>query len=333
MILKIIGIMTAYLLMFFHPVLHADPGKEMLTITIENDAFVGEDDGYTNGTGITLARAGFREFSEDNLPGWLHVLTKNTYISQAPDKQRGVAHMFFQRMQTPEDISISSFQENELPYAGLLAWQGTMYASDERVSDQWSLYLGWIGPAAFAEQSQKVIHDLIGSDEPLGWDFQLENEPIIKIEMQRVWRLYSRSGRRFEMDVLGLWGVGLGTLESATKGGLAIRWGRNLAASFGAFSLQADRQVNPLALTQANDFYFFLGARGGYVANDILVDGNTFRDSHSVPLEHIQDQISGGVVWSLRKYAFVFQLSSLSSRTELSDDREKYGALSVTYRY
>ena len=28
-----------------------------------------------------------------------------------------------------------------------------------------------------------------------------------------------------QFDVLGLWGAGIGTLESATKAGIAIRWG------------------------------------------------------------------------------------------------------------
>ncbi len=96
------------------------------------------------------------------------------------------------------------------------------------------------------------------------------------MEAQRVWNRYRFIGERFEFDVLGLAGAGIGTLESATKGGLAIRWGTNLQSSYAAFSLQPDRQVNPLALTPKNDFYLYLGARAGFVLNDILIDGNTF---------------------------------------------------------
>ncbi len=306
---------------------------KFFTFTFENDTFVGEDNGYTNGIGITFGRAPFTEFNNENLPNWLHALTSRLYISTMPDKQRGVAHMFFQRMQTPDAIEVEELISDDLPYAGLLAWQGTLYAWDERVADQFSLYLGAVGPVTLAEQGQKTIHDLVGADDPKGWDNQIENEPIFKVEAQRIWNLYRSNGKRFQLDLLGLTGVGVGNLESATKGGLAIRWGTNLQSSFAAFSLQADRQVNPLALNAQNDFYLFIGGRVGYVLNDILVDGNTFRDSHSVPLEHYQDQLSAGAVFSLGPCAFVFEISSLSSRTTLIDERKDYGALSLTYRY
>jgi len=307
--------------------------NQFFTFTFENDIFVGKDDGYTNGTGITFGTAGFDEFDTSNTSSWIYWLIKNQYISTAPDKTRAIAHMFFQRMQTPMDITVSDFVADDLPYAGLLAWQGTAYAWDANVADQLSLYLGLVGPLTQAEQSQKIIHKIVGADEPKGWRFQLENEPVVKIELQRIWSLYRNDANRFQYDVVGLGGVGVGNLETATKGGIAIRWGTNLSASMGAFSLQADRHVNPLAFTSSNDFYFFAGVRVGYVAHDILINGNTFTDSHSAPLEHVQNEVATGALWSRNRWAFVFALSSASAKTELTEERENYGALSVTYRY
>ena len=311
----------------------SEVSHSFFTFTFENDIFVGEDDGYTNGTGITFGTSGIDELDKTNVPGWIHWLIKDLYISTEPDKKRGISHMFFQRMQTPVDILETELISNDLPYAGLLAWQGTAYSWDDFVADQMSLYLGWVGPAALAEQSQKEIHRIIGSDDPKGWDNQIRNEPIVKVELQRIWSLYRNENNRFQYDVLGLGGAGLGNLETATKGGIALRWGTNLSASVGAFSLQADRHVNPLAFTDANDFYLFVGARAGYVAHDILINGNTFTDSPSVPLEHVQNEVAAGALWSRNRWAFVFALSSSSSRSELTDDREKYGAFSVTYRH
>ena len=310
-----------------------DSSNSFFTFTFENDVFVGEDDGYTNGTGITFGTSGFDEFSTTNVPGWIHWLIKDLYISTERDKSRGISHMFFQRMQTPVDINETKLISNDLPYAGLLAWQGTAYSWDDVVADQISLFLGWVGPAALAEQSQQGIHQIIGSDEPMGWQHQISNEPIVKVELQRIWSLYRNANNRFQYDVLGLGGAGLGNLETATKGGIALRWGTNLSASVGAFSLQADRHVNPLAFTNSNDFYLYIGARAGYVAHDILISGNTFTDSPSIPLEHFQNEVAAGALWSRNRWAFVFALSSSSSRSELADDRENYGAISVTYRY
>jgi hypothetical protein len=38
-----------------------------------------------------------------------------------------------------------------------------------------------VGPASQAEKTQKDFHNLIGGDEPMGWDTQLPNEPVINI--------------------------------------------------------------------------------------------------------------------------------------------------------
>lgn len=178
-----------------------------------------------------------------------------------------------------------------------------------------------------------MVHKLTGANDPNGWDNQLENEPVFKIEALQVWNLYRSAGRKTQYDLLGLTGAGIGNLESAAKAGFAIRWGTNLRLSFPSFSLEVSRQINPLALSPNNDFYLFLGARAGVVFNNILVDGNTFKDSHSVPLEHFQDQLSTGVVWNSGKHAFVFQISSISSPTEVISDRDKFGALSYTRRF
>ncbi len=310
-----------------------DKTPEFITFTFENDFFAGEDNGYTNGMGITFGKGPFKEFDDDTLPRWLDWLVDDLYVYTMENKQRGVAHMFFQRMQTPEDLTKTELLKNDVPYAGLLAWQGTLYAWDDRVADQFSLYLGAVGPIAFGEEAQTLVHDLTGASEPKGWDNQLDNELVFKVEAQRIWSLYRSEGTGRQFDILGLWGAGIGTLESATKAGLAVRWGTNLQYSFPAFGLQADRQVNPLSLTPANDFYLFLGGRAGVVFNSILIDGNTFKNSHSVPLERYHDQLSTGAVWSVGRSAFVFQLSSLSSSTKISDERDMFGAFSVTRRF
>ena len=311
----------------------ADKVPEFFTLTIENDLFFGEDDGYTNGIGFTFGKGPFDEFNNEVLPDWLHRLTSDLYISTLENKRRGVAHMFFQRMQTPTDITTSELIVDDLPYVGLFAWQGTLYAWDDRITDQLSLYLGVVGPIALAEQSQSFVHKLTGGDDPKGWDNQIENEPVFKIEAQRVWNLYRSESKGNQYDILGLAGAGIGNLESAAKAGIAIRWGTNLRYSFPSFSLQVDRQINPLSLSPANDYYLFFGLRAGVVFNNILINGNTFKDSHSVPLEHYQDQVSTGIVWSIGSSAFVFQVSSISSGTEITSARDEFGAVSFTRRF
>jgi len=309
-----------------------DSPFNFFTFTFKNDVFVGDDDGFTNGVGFTYGRGPFLSF-EGHIPGLLHNLTKNLYIQTKPNKVRGVAYMLFQTMQTPQDIGIAEFQPDDIPYAGLLVLQTQLYSWDKNVADQLSLFLGLVGPATLAEQAQVNIHRAIGADRPEGWDFQLENEPVFRLEARRVQKLFQITGNKFEFDVLGLATAGIGNLRSNVDAGLSLRWGTNLGFSHATFSLQSDRQVNALSLSDRNDYYFYVGAQASIVANDILFDGNTFEDSHSVELEHFQNQFSGGAVWKFGSIAYVFQLTSTSAASEISKDRESFGALSVTYPF
>ncbi len=114
----------------------------------------------TNGIGLSWAHAGFTEFSPDNIPRWLHYLSKDLYIGTMPGKQRAVSYAIDQLMQTPSDIKIPALIENEAPYAGLLVWSGNLHAFDDRVADGLSLTLGVVGPLSGAEQAQKWVHAL-----------------------------------------------------------------------------------------------------------------------------------------------------------------------------
>lgn len=306
--------------------------SRFFTLTFENDVFVGEDDGFTNGLGLTWGRGPFTSFSPDNIPGVLHWLAKRTYVNR-PNKVKGVAYHLGQFIQTPKDITIAEPQPDDIPWAGLLSLQTTLYAWDRNVSDQLSFTFGVVGPLALADEAQTLVHDIIGADEPQGWDNQIDNELVVSVSAVRNQKLYTRYGDKYGFDVIGLGQAGAGTILSSIGGGLAARFGTNMRFSHATFDLLPDRQVNSLALAPSNDFYTYLGASATYVFNDVLLDGNTFEDSPSAPLENGQNLITAGLVAKYGRYAWVFQLSSFSSRTELSGDREKLGAFSFTVAF
>jgi len=205
-----------------------------------------------------------------------------------------------------------------------------LYSWDRNASDQLTFEIGILGPAALAREAQTIVHEVIGSDIPEGWSNQLDNEFVFGVSAVRNQKLFRRFGQKYGFDVIGIGQAGLGTVLSSVSGGLAVRFGTNMDFSHATFDLLPDRQVNSLALAPTNDFYTYLGVSGTYVLNDVLIDGNTFEDSPSVPLEHGQNLITGGVVFKYGRFAYVFQLSSFSARTELSSEREKLGALSFT---
>ena len=80
-------------------------------------------------------------------------------------------------------------------------------------------------------------------------------------------------------------------------------------------------------------FTSFFGAGAELVANDIVVDGNTFEDSPSQDLENFQNSFAAGVVAKFGPLAYVFQVTSSSPAAEIAEDRESFGAFSITYPF
>lgn len=312
----------------------ADPAQDFATLTFENDTFAGEDAGYTNGVALTWAHAGFENFDDDKLPDWLHALSRGFYISTAPGRDRAVSYQIAQLMQTPEEIEIPTLIEDDLPYAGLLAWSVSLHAFDRRVADTLSLTLGLVGPTSGAEAAQKWVHDKVGADEPEGWEHQLENEPVFQLSAERLWRLRDvEFDNGLGFDLIGIGRGGIGTLASRAGVGLSLRFGRNLERSFPTATVLQGREVNPLAGSVRGGWSVFLSQLGEYVANDIGVDGNTFESSHSVPLEHWQAQIVAGFAFSAGHWSFLLSAVDASDRFDGQDVDTRFGSLSATYQY
>jgi hypothetical protein len=315
---------------------HAAEGAQdnWVTVTVENDCFVGKDDGYTNGFGVSWAHAGFTQFAPDNLPGWLHWVSEDLYISTVPGKERAVSYSVGQLIQTPSDLNTPRLIKNDAPYVGLLVWFGNLYAFDERVADRLSLGLGMVGPLSGAEQTQKWAHQVFVGEEPQGWDHQVGNEPVFQVSAERLLRLIdSPVTTATDMDVIGSGNAAIGTLESYLALGMGVRLGRDLDRTFPAAGFLPERQVNPLAGAVAGGWYLFLNVQGRFVANDITLDGNTFQESHSVPLEHWQAAASTGVAFGVERWAFLLSALVATDRFKGQSDTTRFGSLSVTYNY
>ena len=298
---------------------------------LENDHFVGDDSGYTNGLGFGWGYSGFRDF-DGRLPGWMQALSKNLYISTMENKRRSITYNVVQQMFTPEDILTRYPDPDDRPYAGLLAWRAALYAYDDNVADRLGLHLGVVGPLSLAEDSQKLVHDVICSDKPRGWNEQIHNEPVFRIDVQRNWRLLHYQTRGIEFGMVGMAHAGAGTLRSDVGTGVSWRFGQNLSETLPTVAPTPARDANPLAGATSNLWYVFLTASASYVFNDITLDGNTFRNSPSVDLKNEQAIIAAGVAWNIGNWGILFALQKGTDSFETQRSDSEYGSLSLTYR-
>jgi len=303
--------------------------ERLSTFVFENDMFVLDDGGYTNGFGYNWQYGAFDHF-EDRTPAWMEWVTRNLFIATMPGKQRSVSYGITQEIYTPEEIADKKADSNDRPYSGLLLWQTNWYAYDTEIADRLGLELGLVGPASLAEQSQKLIHKITGANEPKGWDDQLENEAIFRVDAQRSWRLRHGTYRHMEFDVISHANAGAGTRRSDLGAGLSLRLGSGLGRSFANASLNPARNVNLIA-GRAAEWYAFLGLGGGYIFNDITLDGNTFEDSPSVNIEHWQASVTVGAAANLGNWGWLFSIREISDEFDTQQKDSLYGSLSVSY--
>lgn len=304
-----------------------------VTLTLENDFFAGKDSGYSNDIGFGWARDGFDSF-DGELPGWLHWLSEDLYISTMPSKRRAVSYTLAQAMYTPEDLDTTVLIKDEAPYAGLLRWSGTLHAFDAHTADSLSLTLGLVGPGSGAKRAQKAVHSLIGANTPKGWHHQLRNEPVFQISAERLLRLGSLGfDNGTGLDLIGIGRGELGTLKSQLLGGFGVRYGHGLDRSFPTATVLPNRSTNRLPRGAAHSWQVYLNLLGSYVFNDIVIDGNTFSSSHSVPLRHWQAMSVAGFEYSFGRFAVNLSAVSATARYEGEHEPPRFGSVSLTYRY
>lgn len=155
--------------------------NSFLTFTVENDMFGGGPDrNYTNGVRVTWADMGAE-------PPRLARLLDRYVPSFRVNETTSVYYSLGQNLYTPEDILILTPDPLDRPYAAFLyASAGFASVTDNHIDDI-EITLGVIGPLALGEQTQKTVHDIVGADDPAGWNHQLENEPGLILSWQRNW--------------------------------------------------------------------------------------------------------------------------------------------------
>lgn len=297
-----------------------------VSITLDNDLFISSDSGYTNGLYITFFAGSYNKELKPAL------LTRPLQWSMAdqPFVYQYNATTVGQVMITPEDITINTPQPNDVPYSGLLFVQQTNIKVYDSHSDKVSTTLGIVGPSSGADESQKMVHRLIGADAPQGWEYQLNDEIVFQLSRGRIWRTWRSSTNT--SDVLVGSDAKIGTLESSLTVGAMFRYGRNIEDSYSTAILTDDRTINPVNIN--GGWYVYMGLSTAYVANVIYLDGNTFKDSPSVDYDREQIDVHMGFTYGWEDISVSVALNNidwLSSKDKQTDLRE-YGSITLLWR-
>ncbi len=243
------------------------------SITVENDIFSGTDRDYTNGL-----RLDYISEKNDLTAAGRYARRNLSWLSDAKDWYE--VYALGQNMFTPSDITDPTPAHGQRPYAGFL--YGSFGVSADRGDrlDTMAIDLGVVGDPSLAERSQKVVHDIIDADKPVGWDQQLEEEPGFRLLYERKYRY----GYQLPFSVLGFGfdaaphaNVALGTIDTSAGMGLTVRFGQHLSDDYGP------PRVRPAVAgpgffngDRLFSWYLFAGAEGRVTGRNIFLEGNTF---------------------------------------------------------
>jgi len=299
-----------------------------LSFVLENDLFVNADRHYTSGVHLSWLAAPGAE------PEWIGDAFRTLPIF-SDTKDLRVELALGQSMYTPRDISLINPPDRDRPYAGWLYATAGVISETKSHLDQLQFGLGIVGPASFAEQSQKTVHEIIGSRDPKGWDSQLKTEPTVQFTYQRSWR-YVAAPDFFglKLDATPHAGAALGNAFTYANAGMMLRLGHNTPKDYGPPRVQPSLPGSGYFEPVGDfGFYFFAGVDGRAVGRNMFLDGNLFADSRSVDKRPLVGDLQAGlaVIWRGARFAYTHVMRSQEFDGQEQPDR--FGAFSVSLRF
>lgn len=303
-----------------------------LTFNIENDMLGGSgtDRNYTSGVRLTYFDLGTA------LPDFVYALDR-VIPTFGINETTSISWSLGQNLYTPKDITQAAQDPTDRPWAAFLyASAGLATITDNHI-DEVELSLGVVGPAALGEQSQKIIHEIVDSPEPQGWDNQLDNEPGVILSWQRRWP------ERYTFEFSGLslgaephFGVTLGNIYTYSNAGLSLR----LSSKYARWQDDPIR-VRPsmpgtgafLMPAGAFGWHLFGGIEGRAVAQNIFLDGNTFEDSHGVNKKPFVLDSTAGIALTYGKTRLSYAVVYRTKEFETQDSGDVFGTVSLGFRF
>lgn len=302
--------------------------EHVVNMVVENDLFTGTDRHYTSGVMLNYISG------VDDGPKRLKDMGV-WFPGIHDDDKIHVSFSLGHEIYTPTEIRIPTLLEDDRPYAGYLYIATGFSTANEKEVETWRVNLGIVGPSARGEEVQNTVHKRVGSDDALGWSNELEDEWVLSVTYEKKWlnRAWTASDDwRIEADFIPHVGAAIGTPRTYAGLGGTLRVGKGLQKD------QGPPKVRPsLPMSQFYDgttsWYFFLGVEGRYVAHNLFLDGNNFKDSHSVDREDFGADLQAGFVLNTRNFRLGYTYVVSSREFVQQDERDLYGSLSFSVHF
>ena len=276
----------------------------LASLTFENDFFAGYDHHYTNGVQVAF------------------VASPRTVVA------------FGQRIYTPTDTDSAVPDPRDRPYAGWLYVMTDTRLPAERTIDHLTLSLGVVGPPSLARQVQNTTHRLFGEVRSQGWDSQIGTEATVMVGYERAWpAVASAKFGAQTVDLALRAGGALGNVFTYANTGAVVRFGHNLPSDIPVTHISLGPPRDGYRGTPEFGWYVWAGLDGRYVARNIFLDGNTFKDGPSVDRKPFgwDAQLGIALSWPNARVGFAYIQRGREFKGQVGNDR--FGQLSLSFAF
>lgn len=254
-------------------------------VITDNDGLVEQTDrDYTGGLSLTLSGKRVQDYlvSIDVLRAGVDELIRFPRLYQSSDYMRFHSQQYGLALFTPFDIEDTAPIYDDRPYGSLIYMSNTEFTVVPEKDRAYVsiLSIGFLG-LDVAEDIQRGLHDLTGSDVPNGWQYQVSSggEPTALLTYGVQNNLYSSNRQQLKFEYEG----NLGYITDVNAG-LSWRWGRINSPWWAFNSYQAKYMQQSMPIFSSNgseskdEFYLWAGGRLNLRIYNALLQGQ-FRHS------------------------------------------------------
>nr|WP_298716490.1 lipid A deacylase LpxR family protein [uncultured Steroidobacter sp.] len=286
-------------------------GVDAVRVQIDNDLFAGDnqDRDYTGGMSITISGERARDglLSLDPLLRHLDgALLRGEGTNVHYARQIGLVAF------TPKDTLVREVQPDDRPYASLLFLSNGRVTVDGDDRGAWtsSLTVGVLG-LSLSERLHSAVHDLVGSEKPLGYDHQISagGEPTARYTLARQSLWVADPNGHVDVKTTVQGSVGFLTEASAS---ISVRAGRFNSPWWSFAPELTDYMAAPVpseSYRGGRELYVFFGARVKARAYNAFLQGQ-FR--------HSEVRYTSNEVQPLLAEAWIGVVTQILDQTQLS---------------
>lgn len=299
--------------------------EDAISLYVENDSRILKpnhktDRHYTHGTKLVYLTQ----------PKWQWLEDFSQWHFADVDEPVDTAVGFFlgQNIYTPDHVDDPAKRsDDDMVFAGWLYTGMFAQRATDHLLDHLELSVGVIGPSSKAEQVQKSIHDLLNSDDPVGWDDQLSDELAVDLTVMRKQRLQNGWFKPTEStDFITEYGFTGGSVLCYLQAGITARYGFNLDGTFGPGRLALPSGISTLRKNQSGrSGYLFARATGKAVGYNRFLTG--------LDTEPMVGEFQVGAVYLYKKLEIGYSQTFFTQEFTEQSGNDSIGALTLSWKF